>query len=539
MLGRRQFLAAAALALPRSCRRSVPAVSTCRSRVRSALPVPATMRAPLHPDSLPRFVDRLPIPEVLRPEGLRVDPEEPARQIAHYRVAMRESEIRVHRDVPPTRMWTYAGTTPGPTIEARSGSAIVVEWRNELPNRHFLPIDHGLCGAEPGRPEVRTVVHVHGSRVPSQSDGHPEDWFTPGHGAVYRYPNRQEATTLWYHDHAMGIERLNQYAGLFGVFLVRDELEQSLPLPRDEYEIPLVLSDRLLYADGQLRYPDSGVAESPWVSEVNGDALLVNGKLYPYLDVEPGLYRFRLVNASNSRFYYLSFSDGRSFHQIGTDQGLLAAPVTIDMVTLAPAERADVLVDLRNATGKTIVLKNQAFELVQLRVGSRTGQQRVDVPSALRPIAPIPESASVRTRTLTLNEYEDPKTHAMLMLLNATRWHQPVTERPTLGSVEIWDLVNLTEDTHPVHLHLVRFQVVHRQRFDADEYLTTGKMTVLGAPVRPAANEAGWKDTVRADAGMITRIIVRFDGYAGRYVWHCHVLEHAANEMMRPFEVVA
>jgi spore coat protein A len=124
------------------------------------------------------------------------------------------------------------------------------------------------------------------------------------------------------------------------------------------------------------------------------------------------------------------------------------------------------------------------------------------------------------------------------MLLNATRWHQPVTERPTLGSVEIWDLVNLTEDIHPVHLHLVRFQIAHRQPFDRDEYMTTGKMTLLGAPVPPAANEAGWKDTVRADPGMITRIIVRFDGYAGRYVWHCHVLEHAANEMMRPFEVV-
>jgi spore coat protein A len=323
------------------------------------------------------------------------------------------------------------------------------------------------------------------------------------------------------------------------VYLVRDDFERSLPLPRDVYEIPLVLADRLFDAEGQLRYPDSGVAESPWVSEVNGDALLVNGKLFPFLDVEPCLYRLRVLNASNSRFYYLSLSDRRSFHQIGTDQGLLPAPVTVDTVTLAPAERADLLVDLRGAAGTTILLKNQAFELMQLRVGAQSAQKDASVPRTLRPVAKIPESAATRTRTLTLNEYEDPKTHAMLMLLNATRWHQPVTERPALGSVEIWDLVNLTEDTHPVHLHLVRFQVVHRQAFDSDEYLTTGKMTLLGAPVPPAANEAGWKDTVRADSGMITRIIVRFDGYAGRYVWHCHVLEHAANEMMRPFEVVA
>ncbi len=202
----------------------------------------------------------------------------------------------------------------------------------------------------------------------------------------------------------------------------------------------------------------------------------------------------------------------------------------------------DLLVDFSSAAGRTIVLKSQALELAQFRVGVPASAQVATpspkLPSRLRPLVRTPPSAAVKTRTMTLNEYMDPKTHTALMLLNGAHWHEPVTERPELGSVEIWNLVNLTEDTHPIHLHLVRFQILERQPFDADEYLMTGTMQSVGKPVPPAPGEAGWKDTVRADPGMITRIIVRFDGYAGRFVWHCHVLEHAANEMMRPFEVV-
>jgi spore coat protein A len=160
------------------------------------------------------------------------------------------------------------------------------------------------------------------------------------------------------------------------------------------------------------------------------------------------------------------------------------------------------------------------------------------LPPTLRPVKRIPRSAAVRTRTLTLNNYIDPKTHMMLMLLNGTYWHQPITEKPVLGSTEIWEFMNLTEDTHPIHLHLVRFQVLSRQTFDVDTYLRTGRLQVTGPEVPPNDNEHGWKDTVQADAGLITRIIIPFEGYPGRYVWHCHVLEHAANEMMRPYEVV-
>jgi spore coat protein A len=495
-------------------------------------------RAPLHPNTLARFVDPLPIPAVLAPDGTRPDPLHPGVELPFYRVTMREASVKVHRDLPPTSMWSYGGTVPGPTIETRRGHPLLVEWVNDLPDKHFLPIDHSLCGAGSDRPESRTVVHVHGAKAPPESDGYPEDWYAPGHSAVYRYPNEQDATMLWYHDHTMGIERLNQYAGLFGVFFIRDDVEDGLSLPKNEEEVPLVITDRLFDARAQLVYPTTGMADSPWVSEVYGDALLVNGTLFPYLDVAPRRYRFRVLNASNSRFYYLSLSNAHRFHQIGTDQGLLPTPAELETFTLSPAERADLVVDFSALAGQTLTLKSQALELMQFRVSNGPVKKSRPLPATLRSVPRIAESAAAKTRMLTLNEYKEPNTNRMLMLLNATRFREPITERPLLDSVEIWTLVNLTEDTHPIHLHLVRFQILDRQQFDADEYLRTGKFNLLGKAVPPPPNEAGWKDTVRADPELATRIIVKFEGFPGRYVWHCHLLEHSANEMMRPFEVV-
>jgi len=524
------------VALPWSCRRHPRATSKsngCTTRVSAKTPP----KAPLHPDALARFVEPLPVPATMAPRGTHVDPDDPSAELPFYRVAMRETEVRVHRDVPPTRVWSYGDAVPGPTFEAHAARPFLVEWRNELPERHFLPIDRSLCGAGEGRPDVRTIVHLHGGRVPPASDGYPDDWYTPGRSLLCRYPNRQEAATLWYHDHAMGVERLNQYAGLFGFYLLRDDVESALRLPSGPREVPIVLCDRFFHADGSLRYPTSGVAEAPWVSEVNGDAHLVNGKLFPYLEVEPAAYRFRVLNASNSRVYDLSASSGQPFWQIGTDQGLLERPVSVRRVRLAPAERADLLFDFRASAGQEVALRHQVFPLLQFRVRRGPAAPPWQPPSRLREVHAIAPGAAAQTRTLTLNEYEDPRTHVMLMLLDGKRWSEPVTERPALGSVEVWDLVNLTEDSHPVHLHLVRFQVVSRQKFDADGYLTTGVMRRIGDPVPPAPEEAGWKDTVRAEPGLVTRIAIRFEGYAGRYVWHCHVLEHAANEMMRPFEV--
>jgi spore coat protein A len=507
-----------------------------KTSLRLPQPPPVTM---LHPERLQRFVDPLPIPGIARSTELRHDPRQPGRKIPFYRIAMRESQASVHRDLKPARFWGYEGSMPGPTIEVRSGQPLLIEWANQLPERHLLPIDYTLHGAGKEVPQVRAVVHVHGARVPPESDGYPEHWYTSGKSATYRYPNAQDAATLWYHDHAMGIERLNVYAGLLGAFLIRDAAEDSLNLPRGEFEIPLLIFDRQFTADGQLYYPTSGVDETPWVSEAYGDAILINGKLTPYLDVEPRRYRFRIVNASNARFYYLSLSNGASLTQIGSDQGLLQEPYVGNSITLAPAERGDVIIDFSGSAGRQIILQSQALELMQFRVAGRRIRAQVALPSTLRPTPRIARASSVKTRFLTLNNYEDPVTHMMMMLLNGTYWHQPVTEKPRLNSVEIWELANLTEDTHPIHLHMVRFQVLDRQRFDVDEYLMSGRLNMAGPPISPLHNERGWKDTVQAHSGLITRIIIPFEGYPGRYVWHCHMLEHAGNEMMRPFEVVS
>jgi len=498
----------------------------------------------LHPERVARFVDPLPIPTVARSVETRPDPERPGQKLPLYRLPIREAWSQVHRDLPPTRFWGYDGKMPGPTVEVHRGRPVLIEWPNELPSKqHIMPIDYTLHGAGRDVPEVRTVVHVHGARVPAEADGYPESWYVPGKSVTYRYPNQQDAATLWYHDHAMGIERLNVYAGMYGMFLVRDDIESSLGLPAGEHEIPLLIADRQFTADGQLYYPTSDMPEAPWVSEVYGDVVLMNGKIAPYLELEPRPYRFRIVNASNARFYYLALSDGTPLQQIGSDQGLLPRAVSKRTLTLAPAERADVVVDFSQLAGQTLLLKSQALELMQIRVATRQVQvpsalASHPLPRALRSVKRLPGRAAVKTRTLTLNTYSDPKKRMMKMLLNGTSWHEPVTEKPVLGSTEIWEFVNLTEDTHPIHLHLVRFQVLNRQRFDVDTYLWANKFVLVGDPMPPLDNEQGWKDTVQVDSGLVTRIIVPFEGYPGRYVWHCHVLEHAANEMMRPFEIV-
>jgi spore coat protein A len=502
-----------------------------------AMPPHAPLPRPLHAQALERFVDALPVPPVAQSAGSHPDPSRPGHSVPLYRVHMREIETQVHRDLKPTRCWSYGTSVPGPTFEVRSGQPLAVEWKNDLPAKHFLPIDHTLCGADARLPEVRTIVHVHGARVPPESDGYPERWFASGGSRLVHYPNHQDAAALWYHDHAMGIERLNQYAGLFGGYLVRDPVEDALGLPRGAYEVPLFIFDRMLDEDGQLQYPVSSVPGSPWVGEMYGDAILVNGKLAPELEVERRTYRFRVFNASNARFLYLSLSSATPVLQIGSDQGLLAQPARLAVLSLAPGERADVLVDFGALAGQSVILMNQASQLMRFRVASGPAVRGWQPPATLRDVPRTPRASAVKTRTLGLDEYQD-ATHGMLMLLNGARWRDPVTEKPVLDSVEIWELVNYTGDTHPIHLHLVRFQVLDRQRFDIDAYRYENKMQYLGSPILPGPGELGWKDTVQAHPESITRIIVRFEGYAGRYVWHCHVLEHAANEMMRPFEVV-
>jgi spore coat protein A len=379
---------------------------------------------------------------------------------------------------------------------------------------------------------------VHGARVAPESDGYPEHWTVPGGAQLCHYPCRQDAALLWYHDHAMGINRLNVYAGLYGLFVVRDEVEDALNLPRGEFEVPLVLCDRMFDQDSQLYYPFSFTASAVWMPELYGDATLINGKLFPYLSVQPRKYRLRILNASNSRFYFLSLSTERPFQQIGCDQGLLPGSVDVQRLALAPGERADLVVNFRAERGRNILLQNDAMPLMEFRVANEEVRDTSEVRSALRPVPRTAESEAVKTRVLTIDETRDPQGNSTGMLLNGARWQDPVTENPVLGTTEIWNLINLTDDTHPIHLHLVRFQILDRRKFDVFAYQNAEGLKFKGKPVPPEPNEAGWKDTVRANPGVVTRIIVRFEGYVGRYVWHCHVLEHEDNEMMRPYEIV-
>jgi spore coat protein A len=492
----------------------------------------------LNVSGLPAFVDPLPLPMVAKPSGLRSLPSSPKTKLPYYRLAARPVDVKVHRDLKTTPFWSYGPSVPGPTLELRSGEEVLVEWANELPEQHFLPIDYRLHGADHGNPQVRTVPHLHGARVAADSDGYPEDWFTPGNSRVYHYTNQQDAATLWYHDHAMGINRLNVYAGLFGAAFIRDSFEDNLNLPSGAYEVPLVIFDRLLTPDAKLYYPVSGNAHAPWVADVAGDAILVNGKLFPYLDVDPRKYRFRVLNTSNSRFLHLTLQNGLAFHQIGSDQGLLPAPVPLKLLTLGPAERADIVIDFSDSRGEHIVLKTDAITVMQFRVGSNKVTDNSSLPAQLRPVPRYPESEATNTRLLTLDEYQGKADESLVLLLNNSYWHDPITEKPALNSTEIWTFLNPTDDTHPIHLHAVRFQILDRQRYDAWTYDTKKELRLLGAKIPPYSGEEGWKDVVRVAPKMVTRIIVRFEGYSGRYVWHCHTLEHEDNEMMRPYEIV-
>jgi spore coat protein A len=475
----------------------------------------------LDPAKLAAFVDPLPIPVVAKSSATRKN--KAGKAVPYYRLPIHEFMAKIHRDVPETRFWGYGNSVPGPTIETRSGSEVAIEWPNQLPPKHFLPIDHNLMGAEKGVPESRTVVHVHGARVPPESDGWPEDWYTPGQSATNHYPNRQDAATLWYHDHAMGINRLNIAAGMAGLYIIRDDFEDSLNLPKGEFEVPLVLMDRMFRQDGQIYYPVAQLKGSPWIPEYMGNATLINGKLLPYLEVQPRKYRFRILNASNARFYFLSLSNGAPFQQIGSDQGLLGSPVSMKLLNVAPGERADVVLDFSQHRGEQILVQNLTSTLMQIRVANTHSEDNSSLPQTLRPIARTPESSAVRTRQLTLGEVDNIIDEPMVHLLDGKRWHDPISEKPVLDSTEIWEFINQTDDTHPIHLHLVRFQILDRRPIDASASMFDDKVIYTGDAVPPEPNELGWKDTVRATPEASTRILVKFAGYPGRYVWHCHL----------------
>jgi spore coat protein A len=543
--------------------------------------------------ALTKFLDQLPVPPLidLTGGGLRT-------------LAMAPARHRFHAELGPAATFGYGGASYlGPTLQVRRGVPVSLTVPNRL-GAHPLAgsIDTSLDGAlQADRTTPRVSVHVHGGLTAPRFDGHPEDTYLPGRAKTYEYLNGQEAATVWYHDHALGITRLNVYAGLAGYYLIRDEFDTGLagnplglPAPYGTYELPLALQDRSFNADGTLRYDPS-----PWVPEFFGDVSVVNGKAWPNLDVDRGLYRFRVVNGSSARFYNLRLSTGQPIIQIGTDGGLLNAPVDVGQLLLAPGERADVLIDFSALpSGTRVVLTNNAVvpypsgkrnprkgglpikELMQFTVGAATGF-RGAVPATLRggpgqPRALPPPAPAVNVRHLPLVEILDATGAPVKVLLNNLHFDTPNIETPKQGTTEIWNFVNLTADTHPIHLHFVQFQLLERQRFDVAAYLAaynpglpspsvdgqgpwpapSADAFARGAARRPDRNERGFKDTIRANPGEITRVVARFPtaseaGFdpdasyrnaAGQtlrgYVWHCHILEHEDNEMMLRYRVL-
>jgi spore coat protein A len=358
---------------------------------------------------------------------------------------------------------------------------------------------------------------------------------------------------------------LNVAAGLSGMYIVRDEEEDQLNLPRGEYELPLVLQDRTFLPDGNIYYPKRGDVASlvspsnmrhgsgPWVSNYFGDKILVNGVVWPYVEVEPRQYRIRLVNSSNARFYGLLFENRMEFFQIGSDGGILPKPIKLNQTLLAPAERLDLIVDFSKLKGKSVKLLNEANtpfpgeddammmvrSVMEFRVTKPlTGKVREETPSWSLPFTRYREQDATAVRDFILSEDVDIRDGAMRMLINGAAYHNATTEKPKLGSTEIWQFYNTTDDAHPMHLHLSQFQVMDRRQFDQYEYQQNKKVVFETGPLPPSPGELGWKDTVIAYPGEMVRIIVRFEDYAGKYVYHCHMLEHEDNDMMRPFEVV-
>jgi spore coat protein A len=543
----------------------------------------------LDPHTQPQFVNPLPVPSVID-----------ARNGGVFNMGISQFNQwlglvnPVTQEPMTTKVWGYNGSYPGPTIVAKKDVPIDVFWHNNLvdgngmPLPHLLPIDPSVHWALEEFTNwqsygIPVVTHLHGGHTESASDGLPDAWFTPGfalrgHGFVkgdiapYHYSNSQEAATIWYHDHALGITRLNVYAGLAGYYLLTDNneinLQNSGSLPAAPYDLGLAIQDRMFTKDGQLFYPstpetddDNGGPNPSILPEFFGNFILVNGKTWPVLEVEPRQYRFRVLNGSDSRFYDLSLSGNQGFRQIGTDNGFLASPVSLTQLLIGPGERKDIIIDFSQPAlwGQTIIVRNNAKtpfpkgvavdpqttgRIMAFRVNQPLNQNYplTSVPATLRPPV-VPLQTTLPARKLVLFEAEDEFDRLKPMLgtveNGVMNFHDPITENPALNSTEIWEIYNATVDAHPIHLHMVSSQLINRQRFMANVDEHTGATTdirLLGQPRPPAPEEQAWKDTWITYPGEVTRLIAKFD-IEGLYAWHCHILSHEDHEMMRPFYV--
>jgi spore coat protein A len=465
----------------------------------------------------PQFQVPLPIPPVLEPGR---HPEYP--DADYYELTQRAAYQEI---LPATRteIWGYDGRFPGPTIVSRSTRRTVVRQVNRLP--------------------VPTVTHLHGGQTPAASDGWPLDLLLPdGMGPmgtmpgasdpfahtssgsrVHDYPLAQRATTLWYHNHRMGFTGPDVWRGLAGFHLIHDDEEDALPLPRGDRDIPLMIVDRSFAADGSFRYPavDPSAVRRPGVTGeysagVLGDVILVNGAPWPVLEMAACRYRFRILNASNARRYRLALDPpppgGGGLVQIGSDDGLLDRPVRHDNIETAPAERFDVVIDFsRYHVGPDVVLTNElgsgrtaqvmGFHVTHTEPDDTAVPLRLSTMEGLMP----PRDGVARdfafqrgARSWTINGHDFEPTRALVT--------------PRLGTVEVWRIVS--DFHHSIHIHLAHFQVLSRN------------------DRAPGPYDAGWKDTVDIRPAEAVVIVARFTGYRGRYVMHCHNLEHEDMAMM-------
>jgi bilirubin oxidase len=609
----------------------------------------------LDPTTIPKYVSPLVIPPVMPPLTAARSSGIDRYAIA----VRQFSQQILPSGMPTTTVWGYGsaphrGTfnSPAFTIEARADRPVRVKWINQLVDRngrflpHLLPVDPTLHWANPpggtdGRDMTPTftstpgpytgpvpiVTHLHGGHNAEESDGYAEAWYLPRannipagnatvgtfydefrakfeakwHQAwpagtsVFQYQNDQRASTMWFHDHTLGMTRANVYAGPAGFYLVRggpsDLPEGVLPAPAPRlgdspgtsyHEIAIAVQDRSFNGDGSLFYPASRAFfdgfTGPYIPDSDispifnpeffGNTMMVNGRTWPVLPVEPRRYRLRFLNGCNSRFLILKVvSHPRArrpvtaavpFWQIGTEGGFLPRPVRLDQLLMGLAERADVIVDFTGMTpGTELYLINEGpdepfgggtpgrdFEAAD---PATTGQvmKFVVVPLASTDTSVPPDQLTLptftplgapsNTRKVSLNEEDSavlegvgPR-EAELGTVDASgkpvpiSWDHPITENPALGATEIWEIHNFTADAHPIHIHEVQFQVMNREPFEGDTR-------------SPESWESGFKDTVIAYPDEITRVKASFD-LAGLYVWHCHILEHEDNEMMRPYRV--
>jgi spore coat protein A, manganese oxidase len=547
----------------------------------AALALPWAIRpglaAPVKGPKLTKYLEPVPLPGA----GIVV-----ASPIGMNRYSFTQTQIKrqLHPELALTPLWAYddgsglsgqAGSF-GMALVAQSGVPIEVSFTHSLPTTYpdWLPVD---TRETPLGNQVRLMTHLHGGFVAGDSDGNPAitpNGFGPGETQTVYYTNQKPqmpASLLWFHDHGLGTTRLNVVAGLAAAYILRDEFDTGvepnpIEIPGGPYEIPLVIQDRQFNPDGTLLYPTSNIPGAVWIGEYFGDIMLVNGKVWPFLEVEPRLYRFRILNGCNARILSLDMGGARMW-QIGAEGGLWDKPVPVTRLVLAPAERADMVIDFSRLAGAMLPVKNlnpakpvstpapPLTQVMQIRVGktiSQPGPSRI--PDALPGrAADLPAAQVAMTRYITLNEIAA-ETVNWVLLLNGMDFEAAATEIPRVGTVEDWVYVNLTGDTHPMHTHLVTFQVVGRTPFDADAYQAAygGPNGVpggidptpfaTGPMLPPDPTERGFKDTVKANPGYFTTVRAKYDLPMGvttaqTYVYHCHILEHEDNDMMRPFTV--